>query len=168
MASGKPVVQVLAVMPPTTNYATEDVRVGGSTPAEAVSVWDFDAASSEYMDFKCALAGYDGGGLTFTLPWSASSATSGQARLELAVRRIDDDAEDIDTAHTYVYNGASDTAPSVSGEVSYPTIAFTDGADMDSWSDGEIAIVRFYRDHDHADDGMAGDLELWGLVGKET
>ena len=63
---------------------------------------------------------------------------------------------------------ASDTAASASGELSYPTITFTDGADMDSWADGELAIVRVYRDHDHGDDGMTGDAELWDLLGKET
>lgn len=168
MASGDPVVQILEVMPPGANAATIDIRPGGSTPAENVLVYDFDASSDEYMDFKCMLRGYDGGGLTFTLPWSASSATSGQARWEVGIRRMDDDAEDIDAAHTYDYNGVSDTAPSASGELSYPTIAFTDGSDMDSWADGEVAIVRVHRDYDHAEDGMAGDAELWKIGGVET
>lgn len=168
MASGDPVVQVLAIIPPGANAATIDTRAGGSTPAENVMLHDFDAGVSEYLDRKCILVGYDGGGLTFTIPWSASTATGNQARWEIAIRRVQDDAEDIDSAHTYVFNGVSDTAPSASGELSYPTITFTDGADMDSWADGEIAIVRIYRDHDHTDDTMTGDAELWGLVGKET
>jgi len=168
MASGDPVVQILEVMPPGANAATIDVRAGGSTPAENIMVYDFDAAATEYMDLKCKLEGYEGGGLTFTAPWSASSATSGQSRLEIAIRRVQDDAEDIDAAHTYVYNGVSDTAPSASGELSYPTIPYTYGADMDSWAEGEIAIVRFRRLHDHGDDNMTGDLELWGLFGLET
>lgn len=168
MASGENVVQFLEVMPPGSDAATLDVRVGGSTPAEGVTVYDFDAAADEYMDFLCLLKGYDGGGLTFTLPWSASSATSGQTRWEVAVRRMADDADDIDTAHTYAFNAVSDTAASASGELSYPTIAFTDGADMDSWADGELAIVRVHRDFDHADDGMTGDAELWCISGAET
>lgn len=161
MASGDPVVQILAVIPPGASAATMDARAGGSTPAENVRVWDFDASSDEYMDFLCKLEGYGGGGLTFTLPWSASSATSGQVRWEIGIRRIQDDAEDIDGAHTYQFNAVSDTAPSASGEISYPTITFTDGADMDSWADGELAIVRVHRDYDHGDDGMSGDAELW-------
>lgn len=168
MASGDPVVQVLAVMPPGASSASLDTRPGGSTPAEAVEVYDFDAAASEYLDFKCALSGYDGGGLTFTLPWSASTGTSNQVRWEIGIRRMQDDADDIDDAHSYDTNGVSDTCASASGELSYPTITFTDGADMDNWADGEIAIVRVYRDHDHADDTMTGDAELWGLMGKET
>jgi hypothetical protein len=162
MAGGDAVVQVLAVMPPGSDAATMDVRQGGSTPAENVIVYDFDAAADEYMDYLCKLEGYDGGGLTFTLVWSASSATSGQVRWEIGIRRAQDDAEDIDGSHSYQYNGVSDTAPSASGEVSYPTIAFSDGADMDSWAEGELAIVRVHRDYDHGDDGMTGDAELWG------
>ena len=81
---------------------------------------------------------------------------------------MNDDAEDIDSSHSYSFNGVSDTCASASGELSYPSIAFTDGADMDNWAAGEIAIVRIYRDHDHADDTMSGDAELWGLIGKET
>jgi len=168
MASGDPVVQVLRIMPPGASSATMDARAGGSTPAENVTVWDFDASSDEYLDFLCQLVGYDGGGLTFTLPWSASSATSGQVRWEVAVRRLNDDAEDIDVSHSYAFNGVSDTAPSASGELSYPTVTFTDGADMDSWADGELAIVRVHRDYDHADDGMSGDAELWGISGVES
>ena len=168
MASGDPVVQILEVMPPGSSAATIDVRPGGSTPAENVLVYDFDASSDEYMDFKCLLTGYDGGGLTFKLSWSASSATSGQIRWEIGIRRMDDDNEDIDGAHSYDYNGVSDTAASASGELSYPTITFTDGADMDSWADGEVAIVRVHRDYDHGDDGMTGDAELWTISGVET
>jgi len=168
MASGEAVVQVIDVMPPGASSASLDTRAGGSTPAEAVNVYDFDASSSEYMDFKCKLEGYDGGGLTFTIPWSASTATSNQVRWEIGIRRMQDDAEDIDSAHAYDTNGVSDTCASASGELSYPTIAFSDGADMDSWAEGEIAIVRIYRDHDHGDDTMTGDAELWGLFGLET
>lgn len=168
MASGNPVVHILEVMPPAANAAGISVRAGGSTPAERALVYTFDAAAIEYLDFKCVLRGYGGGGLTFTLPWSAASATTGTTRWGIAIRRIQDDLEDIDAAHTYDFNDVDDTAASASGELSYPTVTFTNGADMDSWADGEVAIVRVYRNATHANDTMTGDAELWGLVGKET
>ena len=168
MASGEPVVQILDVMPTATVYATMDTRAGGSTPAEAVMMWDFDTSTTEYVDFKCVLDGYDGGGLTFTIPYSASSATSGVCRWAIAIRAMVDDAEDIDGAHTYDYNAVDDTTASATGELSYPTLAFTDGADMDSWANGQVAIVRIRRDVASANDTMAGDAELWGLIGRET
>ena len=168
MASGDPVVQVVAIVPPGTDGATIDFRVGGSTPPENFPVYDFDAAASEYIDFLCKLEGYSGGGLTFTAPYMMSSAVANQVRLEIGIRRIQDDAEDVDTSHSYDFNGVSDTVPNVSGEASYPTIAFSNGADMDNWAEGELAMVRVYRDHDHADDEATGDLELLGLFGLET
>lgn len=168
MASGNVVVEILEVMPPGTSFATIDARVGGSTPAESVLVYDFDAAVVEYMDYLVRLSGYAGGGLTLTIYWSATSATSGVTRWEVAFRRLQDDAEDVDTSQTYDYNAVDDTAASASGELSYATLTFTDGADMDSWAEGELAIMRIKRNASHANDTMSGDAELWQIVGKET
>ena len=168
MSSLDPVVQIVEIMPPSTTQAALIQRNGGSTPGERVLVWAFDAAAIEYLDFKCRLTRYAGGGLTFLLPWSATSATSGVTRWGIAIRAIPDDAEDIDASHTYDYNDVDDTAASASGELSYPTITFTNGADMDSWADGEVAIVRVRRNATHANDTMAGDAELWMIAGRET
>lgn len=168
MASGDPVVQILEVMLPGTTFPELKSRAGGSTPAERAVIYSFDAATAEYLDFKCRLHGYDGGGLTFSLPWSAASATTGGVRWGIAIRALVDDAEDVDASHTYDFNEVTDTAASASGELSYPTITFTNGADMDSWADGELAIVRVYRNVSHAGDDMSGDAELWDLFGRET
>lgn len=172
MASGDIVALMGPVSPPSSDFATLDIVDGGSTPAEQYPVWDFPADASKYIDIACMLQGYDGGGLTITLPWSASATAGGanQVRWEVAIRRIADDAEDVNTSHTYAFNGVSDSPPSAIGELSYPTVTFTDGADMDSLADGEAFILRVYRDHDHADDAMSGDAELWAdqIVVAET
>ena len=167
MASGTPV-QILELYYPATLFAQLLTRQGGSTPAERVRVHSFDAAAIEYVDYLCRLQGYAGGGLTFTIAWSAASATSGVTRWGIAVRRIQDDLEDIDTAHTYDFNVLDATAPSATGEVAYDTITFTNGADMDSWANLENAIVRVRREANHANDTMAGDAEMWSLTGIET
>lgn len=168
MSAGR--VQVLAVRPPGSSFAVPVVIVGASTPAEHIPAWAFGASSVEYLDFLCRLDGYTGGGLTLTLPWAAESATSGGVVWGAAIRRIQDDAEDLDTtAHTYDFNDASaDTAPSALKEISYPTLTFTDGADMDSWGDGELAIVRVRRNTAAGGDDMAGGAWLLALVGVET
>ena len=168
MASGGLVVIVQEITPPNANGAAPMVRLGGSTPAERLIAWAFDASAIEYLDFKCTLLGYAGGGLTFTLPWAAASATTGVTRWGIAIRRLNDDAEDIDASHTYDFNDVDDTTASASGEPSYPTITFTDGADMDSWANGEMAIVRVRRNATHANDTMTGDSQLWSLIGRET
>lgn len=168
MASGDPVVQILRELPPGSSMAPLGRRAGGSTPAESALVWFFDASAIEYMDFLCQLRGYDAGGLTLTLPWSATSATSNAVRWGAAIRRFQDDAEDVDTSQTYDFNDVDDTCASASGELSYPTITFTDGADMDSVADGEYFILRIRRNASHANDTMSGDAELWAVAGVET
>jgi len=160
-------------MAPATSFATLDTIAGGSTPAEAIPVLDFDADASEYMDFKIALpAGYASGGLTVTIIYSMTSdhdeGTPHKVRWEVAFARVADDALDLNGDQAYDYNGVSDIVPSVVGEVSYATITFTDGADMDSLAAGEMAILRIYRDHDHADDNATGDAELQMIQIKET
>ena len=168
MASGEVVGVVQREMPPDANAATLDTRAGGSTPGEVVIVHDFDAATDEYLDYMVQLQGYDGGGLTLSIRWSASSATTNECVWRAAVRRVADDAEDIDASHTYVYNSVDATTASASGEVDYADITFTDGADMDSWADGEVAILRIGRFASTLNDDMTGDAELWGFVLKET
>jgi hypothetical protein len=167
MASRESVVKVLKAMPPDANAATIDYRSGGSTPGEQYMVWDFDPTTVEYMDFLCYLDGYNSGGLTFTIPWSADGTNAGNVEWEIGIRAIPDDAEDVDIAHVYQYNNVVDAAPSVDGEVVYPTIAFTDGADMDDWADGELAIVRIKRDTS-VGSNMAADAQLWHIIGLET
>lgn len=169
MASGQVVGQILDIMPPAANFAAPARRAGGSTPAERVLIWQFDAGTIEYLDYKIWLRNYAGGGLTVTLVWSAASATTGNVIWGAAFRRLEDDNEDIDTSQTYDYNDTSGVAaPSASGEVSYDSITFTSGADMDSLADGEIAILRIRRNASSGSDTMTGDAELWGVQIRET
>jgi len=169
MASGDPVVQILEIIPPAANFAVRSRRAGGSTPSENMPIWLFDAATIEYLDFLCFLRGYDGGGLTFTFVWSAATATTLEVVWGVAIRRVQDDLEDIDAAQTYDFNDhAGATTATLSGEFAYDTVTFTNGADMDSWADGEMAIVRVRRNASAAADDMAGDAEFGVLEGRET
>lgn len=158
---------------PAANFATHDTIAGGSTPAEVVSVLDFDADASEYSDFKFALpSGYAGGGLDITIYFSMTSdhdeGTPHKVRWEVGFARIDDDGIAISGDHAYDYNGVSATVPSVVSEISVDHILFTNGADMDSLAASEMAILRIYRDHDHADDNATGDAELQMITIKEN
>lgn len=149
MASGNTLIIFLPQdgCPPATLFATLDTMTGTSSPAEAIPVLDFDDTTQEYMDFYGVLpANYAGGGLTVTMGYSTGD-TSDVVDWECAIRRIADDAEDLDTTvHTYDFNGVVDTAPSVIGEVAYAAITFTSGADMDSLAVGEYFILRVTRD----------------------
>lgn len=155
--------------PPATTAASLDRRAGGSTPAEHFLVWDFDAAADEFLDFRGIMPQhYDGGGLTCRIWWGASTATTGNVIWDMAFRSIEDDAEDIDAAHTYTVNSVTDAAPSASGEYTAAVITFTDGADMDSVGAGDPFVLRISRDANNASDTMAGDAELVAIEIRET
>ena len=154
---------------PKTSYATLDLLEGGSSPVELWTVLDFDAASVEYADFKIALpSNYAGGGLTLAIIISMSSATSGNVVLEAAFRRCDDGNEELDQSHTYDYNSVTVAVAAAVGKAVYATIAFTDGADMDSLAAGEMGMLRIRRKADDGSDTAAGDAELQMVIGKET
>lgn len=166
------VVLIEAISPPSTVFAVYGVRVGASSPAEQVPYWGFDAAADWYLDLYCRLVGYGGGGLTFTLEWMAATATTGGVLWALAIRRRQDDAEDVDVAQTYDYNEIRDVCASASGESSYCTITFTDGTDMDNLANNEGFILRLRRrgsdNTASTGDDMAGQAQFIGLVGVET
>ena len=172
MASGQVCVLINSIMPPATSGAAFGARAGGSTPAEQVPYYAFDATADEYLDFYCTLTGYAGGGLTFRLTSMAATATTGGALMALAIRRLADDAEDVDVSQTYDYNEVRIPCASASGELTYDTITFTNGADMDNLATGDDFILRLRRrgtdNTATTGDDMAGDLQLLGLIGLET
>lgn len=169
MASGQPVVVVLGVTPPGANFARPEIRAGGSTPAERVNIWRFSPTVIEYLDLYCRLVGYGGGGLTIRLQYYVDTATTGVVRLGAALRRLQDDAEDLDTAHTYDFNDVDDTIPNVNGEPGEAVVTFTDGADMDSVLNGEFFILRVRRNATHANDTVnSNDCQLAAVSGTET
>ena len=150
----------LSPFPPATLAAVHAVIVGGSTPTETVPVFAFNDTTVEYMDFYGRLEGYDDGGLTLRISWSATSIT-GDVIWGAAVRRMVDDTEDVDTSHTYVYNDTSAlAAPDPSHSVSEDSITFTNGTDMDSLVDTEAFILRVRR-NTAGDADMSGDADPW-------
>ncbi len=175
MASGESLLTLTPNMgvAPATNGAQIDIHPGASTPAENFPCWDFDAASSEYLDFPNLVMPkeYDGGGLTIIVYFATPGevTVTDEVRWEIALRLIDDAVDPLSTSHTYVYNGVSADPPSVANEVAYEAgITFTDGADMDSVVAEKLFSLRIYRDHDHGDDTATGDAELFAILIKET
>ncbi len=172
MASGNTllILTPLDNTPPATVYATFDTMVGTSAPVENIPVLDFDDTTVEYADFYCCLPShYAGGGITLTFIWS-QALTTNTIVWQAAFRRVQDDAEDLDTtAQTYDYNKTGALTPAnVVGEVAYDTITFTDGADMDSVAVGEYFILRVARLPTDANDTSVGDSSLHAIVMKET
>ena len=150
--------------PPSSNYATLDLRSG-------VLVLDFDDSTDESMHFAGFMPRhYDGGGITVTVGWMATTATSGTISLDVGFKSVTDDADDLDSKSFAAVNNANPTTASATGEVDYIAITFTDGADMDSVAAGEYFRMIVTRDANGttSTDDLSGDMELVFVEIKET
>jgi len=151
--------------PPAANFATFDTRNG-------VSVLDYDDTTDESMDFAGFMPRhYAGGtGITVTVGWAATSATSGTISLDVSFASVGDDTDDLDDSLFAAANNANPTTANVSGEVDYIAITFTDGADMDSIAAGEYFRMRVTRDANGttSTDDLVGDMELVFVEIRET
>lgn len=165
MASGDTILVLTPLHnePPSANAATIDLR-------NQHAVLDFDAAADESAVFGGIMPrNYAGGGVTITLVWMASTATTGNVIWNTAFERHQDDAFDLDAdGFAAVQASAASAAPSASGETSYDMITHTDGAQMDSVAVGESFRLKVTRDADNGSDTMAGDAELLRVEIKET
>jgi len=147
--------------PPTANYATLDTR-------NQHPVLDFDATTNETAIFTGVMPrAYAGGGLTVYLHYAMTSAEAGTVDWDVAFERIGDQVLDIDGDSFAAVNSVDDTTvPGTTGLVDVVSVAFTDGADMDSVAVGEAFRMSVTRDA--ASDDAAGDAELLTVEIKET
>lgn len=147
--------------PPASAYATPDTRNG-------VHVLDFDAASDESAVFVGVLPRhYGGGGLQVNVNVTHSTATSGSSRWQAQFERSN---TDLDSDSFASAQSAAAAANGTSGIISTATIAFTDGAQMDSLAAGEPFRLKITRDAngDSGTDDATGDAELVSVEVRET
>jgi hypothetical protein len=164
MSSGDSLLQWGAASnePPATDYATLDVRNGHL-------VLDFDAATDESAVFSGVLPQhYGSGGVTVYLHWSASGVTTNAVVWTAAFERVGAGQQDIDEDGFATANSVTATAPGTDGFVDIASIAFTNGAQMDSVAVGEKFRIKVTRDADNGADTMAGDAELHAVEIRET
>ena len=147
--------------PVTSNFATIDTR--NNHP-----VLDFNDTTNEDAVFTGFMPrAYAGGGVTLSIGYSMSTATTGDIDWDAAFERIGDQQQDIDSDGFAAANSVDNTTvPGTSGRVDVVTIAFTDGADMDSVAAGELFRLKITRDA--ASDTASGDAELHFVEVKET
>jgi len=165
MASGDTLVVFTALNnePPSSDYATVDTRNGHV-------VLDFDDGSdNESAIFSGVMPQHYAGttGVTVYLHYSMTSATSGTVDWDVSFERIGDGQQDIDSDSFAAANSVDDTTvPGTSGHVDVVSVAFTNGADMDSVAKGESFRVKVTRDS--ASDDASGDAELYKIELRET
>lgn len=110
---------------------------------------------------------YSGGGVTVYIHYSMASATGGDIDWDVAFERIGDQQLDIDAdSFASVQSVDNTTVPGTSGYVDIVSIAFTDGAQMDSVAVGEAFRLKITRDA--VSDTATGDAELHRIEIKET
>jgi hypothetical protein len=147
--------------PPSSNPATIDLR-------NLHPVLDFDATTNESAVFSAVMPrNYGGGGLTVYLHYAMSSAVANDIDWDVAFERIGDQQQDIDNDGFAAVQSVNNTVvPGVSGNVDIVSVAFTNGAQMDSIAVGEGFRIKVTRDA--VSDTAAGDGELVFVEIKET
>ncbi len=147
--------------PPASNFATFDTR-------NAHPVLDFDAGTDETAQFTAIMpSNYAGGGVTVVLQWAASTATTGNVVWAVSFEDIGDETQNIGSDGFASAQSVTAAAPGTSGLVQYSSVAFTNGAQMDSVVAGDLFRIRVVRDADNVNDTMTGDAELVGLEIRE-
>ena len=131
-------------------------------------VLDFDATTNEDAIFTGVMPQhYGGGGVTVYIHYSMSSATSGDVDWDVSFERIGDQQQDVDSDGFAAANSVDNTTvPATSGLVDVVSVAFTNGADMDSVAAGEAFRIKLTRDA--VSDTAAGDAELHAVEIRET
>ena len=147
--------------PPTANYATLSTR-------NQHPLLEFNDTTNEYAVFTAIMPrAYAGGGLTVYLHYAMASAEAGDIDWDAAFERIGDQQLDIDgDSFAAVQSVDGTVVPGTTGLVDIVSIAFADGAEMDSIAVGELFRLKVNRDA--ASDTAVGDAELLGIEIKET
>lgn len=150
--------------PPSASFATLDIR-------NQHPVLDFDDTSDENAVFSDVLdRAYASGGITAYIHYSMTSDITNKVRWDIALERIGDGQQDTDSdgfASAQTVNVAA--VPGTSGHVDIVSIAFTDGAQIDSIAVGELYRIKVTRKpSDTTNDTASGDAELHAVELKET
>lgn len=165
MASGDSLLIFTAIMAEpgtqTANFATFDTRNGHP-------VLNFTSGTIVTTQFGGVLPQhYAGGGLTVNAHFAAGTATAGTLVVGMAIERIGT-ALDIDADSYATTLLGTLTMPATSGLLGTQSIAFTNGAAMDSLAVGEAFRLQVQRVGTFSTDTMGGTAQLVAIEMKET
>ena len=141
-------------IPPTTNYATRDIR--GIFP-----VLDFDNTTSESIYFVGLMPQqYQNNGITAHL-FFTSDATSGDVDWVISFDRLTSSDLDIDSNSFGDINSSdNNNSPSTSGHIVVATWTIATGSAMDNVVAGDMFMLKLTRD---IADTAAGDANFLAL-----
>jgi len=163
MATGDTLLVMTAMhsVGPSADFATLDERNGHV-------VLDFDASANESAIFAGVMPRhYGSGGVTVYLHYAMSSAVADTVDWDVAFERIGDQQQDIDSDGFASVQSVDDTTvPGTCGFVDVASVAFTNGAQIDSLAAGEGFRMKVTRDA--VSDDATGDAELLFVELRET
>lgn len=131
----------------------------------------FNDNGDDKVDFEFIMPQHYAGttGVTVYIYWiSGTGGVNGDVIWDISFERHEDDAFDLDSDGFAAANSVTDAAASVVGEISVASVAFTDGADMDSVAAGESFRMRVSRDADNASDTHTGGAQIVRVEIRET
>lgn len=128
----------------------------------------FDGASQESIVFRNIMPRhYEGGGVTVYLHYHMNTDTSGDIDWDVAFEACKDAGHDLDSDSFATAKSVDNTTvPTTAGVLDVVSIAFTDGAEMDSIAAGDMFRMKVTRDA--AADTTTGDAYLSMVEIKET
>ncbi len=150
--------------PPSSNYATFDVRNG-----HPVLVFP-DAVVYAAIFTGVMPRRYVGGGVTVLIKWMNSTTSTNKVCFSATLERVDVGTTDLDADSfgTQVIDTTGVAANATSGIQSQTSIAMTTGANMDSVVAGDVYRLKITRETGQANDTQAGDAQIVSIEIKET
>jgi hypothetical protein len=153
--------------PMTTAFATVDTRPDDANGIH--TILDFSDAADENAMFKVLMGRNYGAAASVDVIvcWGMTSAATGDALFKVSIERCDT-GTDMDVASfATAVAAAATTVPATNGTRKYTTITLTN-AQFDAIVAGEWFRLKFFRTPTDAADTAAGDLELYGIEGKQA
>lgn len=145
---------------PTFNPATSDSR-------NSRDVLDFDDTTEESAIFPIYIDNnYRGSGLSVTIIWAASSATSDNVYWAVSFENCSANDLDMDSDSFATAVNSAGAANAVSGKLTYTTITFTNNQ-IDGLSAGEFGRLKISRAAADGNDTMTGDAEVYAIILQE-
>jgi hypothetical protein len=148
--------------PPDTNFAVYTTR-------NFHFLLEFDDTTAWSAVFRGVMArNYAGGGVTVRLGWLGATAASGNVKWNVQFERHQAAVDNLDSDSFATAQTTTSVAPVSTGLITYASIAFTNGAQMDSLAIGEGFRLKVTRDAADGADTMVGRAQLLTIELRET
>lgn len=164
MASGDTILifNAQSAITPSTNYAYFDLR--NNHP-----IISFIDSTTKTVNFESVIPRYySSNGLTVNLYWMASTATTGSVVWSVAFERLLAGTDDLDSDSFATANTVTTATNATSGVLTQSSIAFTNGAQIDSLAAGDVVRLQVSRLGANGSDTLTDIAQLFMIEIKET